>query len=603
MSIKKLFLFSALFGLFFVGLDFSVPTEPALHQTSKSQIKNLKLNLLFLPQAIAEVSNCDGISFNQNLDTESINSEIKKLDEQIGVYLKKEGDGSCDPTCISKRKACQEIREAYQDQLSQLTSCNQAKTQMEEQKVEFSRACAGFTRRGNSIMKCNEAIETCNQCPDTEDPEDSDLDCVTIHSRTECPVKLGSELETAKEERDKLDEEVESATEAVSEQEKDIVQKQNDLTKELSELENDFSDTIKEMERTVQEEREDLEQQLSDKQSDISKTLSEALANTQSEIDQSIEVIHGFEKAITESNTIYRREVRQITMDCEIQAQKRLTNYRLRRRAAIQTGSLRISLASLLRRGRTSFASKDRSLLKRYRQECLRNRRSDFKEAKINYLTNLQTIEKRKLQYQQKMQGVQQQINGLNQTAGRQKSQAVQEYAQNVGTAHLKHQKEFARADENYQKNKRTVMSRSNAVVLGQKQLFEKRHSLREVTMSSLRTKGLVSLLKDKGVTKDSEEKFTNAITAYPDYEGYIINAIEACKCSDKDPNTSPCSEIIKNGVDINLASAVEIKGDSEEDSSTEQEGSTTSPATGSTGTTTPRQRPQNTWHPVQGNQ
>ena len=91
--------------------------------------------------------------------------------------------------------------------------------------------------------------------------------------------------------------------------------------------------------------------------------MKKALAEVQKEIDNSLSVAHSFENAITKANVEYRKERRQIVLECETQARGRLAQYRQKRRVAIRTGSLQISPSSLLRRGKNVFCSDRGSLI------------------------------------------------------------------------------------------------------------------------------------------------------------------------------------------------------------------------------------------------
>lgn len=418
----------------------------------------------------------------------------------------------------------------YEKALKELEQCTEAIKEMKEKKSEFVKDCGEFL---TGRMQCSVAIMACKMCPNEEDFED--YDCVKIHNKTSCPAKSGEDLKTAKKKRDKIKEDTKDIQEKIADLEKDIVSKESDLKEALSELETEFMETVSRLERDVEDQEAELENQLKDRQSQIKAAVAKSLAAVQKEIDNFLKVSHSFENAITKVNMEYRRERRQIVLECEVQARGRLAQYRQKRRAAIRTGSLQISLSSLLT-GRKSFAQIEAALLKKYNSECLSKRAEDFKMAETEYKQKLRVIEQQKEQYQDELKRAQKNIAALNQQATQDQNKLIREYAIALDKILERHQKEYYSVSQKYLKQKNKLLLQTKKIAVLEKQLREQKQLLRDKGMQLVREEELISHLKSKGVssTEDTEEQFSKASKSFVAYYDSIENTGNSCPKKNK---------------------------------------------------------------------
>ena len=379
---------------------------------------------------------------------DNLEEELENLDSE---YRREDAKKKTREEIAQLKRKCRKEKKKYEERLSQYDQCAEGIETAEKARSEFSKDCAQFS--GGSL-KCSSAIQACEMCPSEEDF--GNYDCVKIHQKTKCPAFSGEDLKSAKEKRDQIDEELKDTGEEIAELEEDIVEKENDLNKDLSELETDWTEANRELEQQVEEQKADLEAQLKQTKSQITEAVSKAIAKVQAEIDNSLKVAHSFENAITQAYMDYRKEKRQIILECETQAQGRLAEYRQRRRMAIQTGSLQMSLSTLMKKGRTSFARHDIALLKKYNSRCLSKRKSDFQAVEKNHKQKLRAIEQQKEQYQANLKKIKQQITSLNNQAVKEQNQLVQEYAVEMNKILEKYNKEYQFALQSYWKAKKT---------------------------------------------------------------------------------------------------------------------------------------------------
>ena len=326
----------------------------------------------------------------------TIQREIDQLKSQTVIERYKKAGKKFErqkPEKLEKISDCQKLKDYFESFLGDRDKCEEKWKEARQARKEFSKDCGQFL---GGAFECSKAIEACNKCPDPDEEEHDGIDCVKIHKKTKCPSKSEKELKAAKEKRDKVTEETKELKDKIKELEEDIVSKENDLNKELAELEAEFTKTRRELERKTEEQKEELESDLKKSKAKISSAVSEQISKIQAEIDNFLKIAHAFENAITKANMEYRKERRQIVMECEVQAQGRLAAYKKKRRAAIQTGSLQISLSNLLYKGRTSFAQKDVWRLQQYNTQCLKKRKEDFQEVEQIHKQNLRVIEQQK---------------------------------------------------------------------------------------------------------------------------------------------------------------------------------------------------------------
>ena len=405
----------------------------------------------------------------------------------------------------------------------------------EEKKIKeagFAKACAQFARG----MDCVSAITACAMCPAPEEDIDvSSYDCVTVHKKTKCPLLAGEDLKNAKEKRDKLQEDLKEQEEDIAELEKDIVEKKNELNKSLAELEEEFTNTTSEMERETANIKEDLDADLAENKSVIKAEVSKQMAEIQEVINQSLEVAHSFENAVTKANLEYRTEVKKIYAECSIQAQSRLAQHRRKRQRAIESGSYRVSLSALTNKNRISFAQKDDSFLQRRYRECLLVRKPEFKNLKLVYKQKMRVIEQQQEQYQKKMELLKQKMLSLNKMAYEQQNELVQQYTKKMEKVISEHSQQYAQVLKIYQRNKQTLLAETSKINVLEKQLMEKRQKL-ELTKRDLVTEQqVIAYLKSKGVSDeeaDNHEEYSEAAGAFESYYNAVTIAYDECNCS-----------------------------------------------------------------------
>ena len=436
---------------------------------------------------------------------------------------------------------CKNQKSIYEKAKSAREKCNEKLEEVNKANKEFSTACTKFS---DGTVNCVKALEACSNCPNEEESED--YDCVKIHQKTKCPAKSGEALKTAKEKIEKVGDEKKELEEQIQEKERDIVEKENELNQALSELEEEFSQSSRELERKTEEQKADLEEQLRKNKAKISSAVAKAMSKVQAEIDQALKIAHTFENAITKTHQEYRAERRKIFMACEIQAQARLANYRKRRRAAIRTGSLKISLSSLMKKGRTSFAAKDSRLLKQYNAQCLSKRKPDFQVVDQNYKQKMRVIEQQKEQYQDKITRMKQRVASLNIQASKDQNQLVQEYAASMNKILAAHQKEYRLAMQSYNKAKTGLLVRSKDITLLKKQLMVAKRKLAEKRMELVREAELLSYLENKGVKEDIEDEFANASGAWATIKSDYETAAHACDCKGNNNEKEKCGELAR---------------------------------------------------------
>ena len=480
-------------------------------------------------------SKSESLECNENDTKEKINYKIDLLkDEQ-----KKEN--SKVPNVIDNLLGCQTLLSSKEKN----GQCSEEEKKIKE--AGFGKACAQFSRG----MDCTSAITACAMCPSPEeDISSSSYDCVTVHQKTKCPLLAGEELKNAKEKRDKLEEEIKEQEEEIVELERDIVDKKNELNKSLAELEEEFTNTVSEMERETANLKEDLDADLKTNKSAIKAEVSKQMAEIQGVINQSLEVAHSFENAVTKANMEYRTEVKKIYAECSIQAQASLAKHRRKRQRAIESGSYRVSLSSLTNKNRVSFAQKDDRFLQRRYQECLLIRKPEFKNLKEVYNQKMRVIEQQKEQYQKKMELLKQKMQSLNKMAYEQQNELIQEYTKKMEKVISEHARQYAQVLKTYQRNKQTLLAETSKINVLEKQLVEKRQKLQLTKRDLITEQQVIAYLKSKGVSDEEEdnyEAYSEAAGALESYYNAVYVAYDECNCSDRDNKSNICKRIKKH--------------------------------------------------------
>jgi len=442
---------------------------------------------------------------------------------------------------------CNNTKQKYETALSKGKTCEEKLEKAQKAKTNFSKDCSQFSGK---LFQCSSAIKACANCADGVDY--GGYDCVKIHNRTKCPALSGAELKASKEKRDKANEEIEKFQEKIKDLEGEIISKENNLNEALSKLDEEFTETNRKLERQVEELKADLEHQLKKNKAQIAKAVSESIAKVQAEIDNFLKVAHTFENALTKANMEYRKERRQIISECEVQAQGRLSQYRKKRRAAIQSGSLKMSLSSLLTKRRTTFGEQDALLIKKYYSQCLIKRKSNFQEIYNNHQQKLRIIEQQKEQYQAQLNKAKQKIINLNSQADQEQNKLLKEYTASMNKILASHQKETYALNLKYLKSKQALLAKTKAIDILRKHRTEHSLMLQEKQMELVHEQGLISYLKQMGVEEDSKEsEFTQAAGSYSEYEGAVRMAYSSCSCAGNEKGgdflSRKCSSMEKN--------------------------------------------------------
>ena len=430
---------------------------------------------------------------------------------------------------------CQRKIRRYENAVGDLKKCTEAIKEMKEEKTDFVRDCGEFS---SGRMQCSVAIMACKMCP--SEAAFGHYDCVKIHGNTVCPAKSGEELKTAKRKREKVQDEIEDLREGVADLEQDIASKEVSLNDSLSDLEESFIDLTNELERNVEEQKAELENQLKTGTAQIEEVVEKALAEVQKEIDNSLSVAHSFENAITKANVEYRKERRQIVLECETQARGRLAQYRQKRRVAIRTGSLQISPSSLLRRGRMSFAQIEAALFKQYDAECLSKRKEDFKMVAEEYKQKLRVIEQQREQYQARLESLRKQMVSLHKKAHENQNELIKEYAKSMEKILKSYEKEYRLANQKYLRNKNKLLAETSKIAVLQKQLVEHRTLSKEKDMELVREEEMIAYLKSKGVSEeDAERQYSKAASSFVEYYDAIDQASASCSEDNQEIRTA----------------------------------------------------------------
>ena len=430
---------------------------------------------------------------------------------------------------------CQRKIRRYENAVGDLKKCTEAIKEMKEEKTDFVRDCGEFS---SGRMQCSVAIMACKMCP--SEAAFGHYDCVKIHGNTVCPAKSGEELKTAKRKREKVQDEIEDLREGVADLEQDIASKEVSLNDSLSDLEESFIDLTNELERNVEEQKAELENQLKTGTAQIEEVVEKALAEVQKEIDNSLSVAHSFENAITKANVEYRKERRQIVLECETQARGRLAQYRQKRRVAIRTGSLQISPSSLLRRGRMSFAQIEAALFKQYDAECLSKRKEDFKMVAEEYKQKLRVIEQQREQYQARLESLRKQMVSLHKKAHENQNELIKEYAKSMEKILKSYEKEYRLANQKYLRNKNKLLAETFKIAVLQKQLVEHRTLSKEKDMELVREEEMIAYLKSKGVSEeDAERQYSKAASSFVEYYDAIDQASASCSEDNQEIRTA----------------------------------------------------------------
>ena len=423
---------------------------------------------------------------------------------------------------------CNNIKQQYETALSKGKTCEEDFEAAEKTKTEFSKDCAQFS--GGTFL-CSSAIKACANCPDKADS--GGYDCVKIQNKAKCPALSGQELKAAKEKRDKANEEIEKFQEKIKDLEKDIISKENVLNEALSKLDEEFTEANRKMERQVEELKADLEHQLKKNKILITKVVSESIAKVQAEIDNFLKVAHTFENALTKANMEYRKERRQIISECEVQAQGRLSQFRKKRKARILSGSLKLSLSSLLTKGRTTFGQKDASLIKKYYSQCLSKRKPDFKEIYNKHQQKLRVIDQQKAEYQHQLNKAKQKISDLNNQAAQGQNKQLKEYMASMDKILASQQKETYALNLKHFNSKQALLKKTRDIAILKEHRTEHSLMLQEKQMELVHEQGLISYLKQMGVEEeDQKSEFTQAAGSYSEYEGAVRTAYSSCSCA-----------------------------------------------------------------------
>ena len=493
-----------------------------------------------------------GLNSLSKSDIEGVIADLerkkRKIEQARADFIAEKGSkGGNVSSFTQKAQTCSDIIDIYKPALTKLEGCTEAIEKMKESRVDFNKSCGAFS---SGKTKCAETIEACDKCPSAENF--ADYNCVSVHKQTKCPALAGKELEEAKEKREKLTEEIKELQNDIDEQEKDILSKEEELQDALAEVEEDFIKITRELERNTEEAKASLEEALKKGKGQIEENLAKQLVGIQKQIDEHLKIAHSFENAVYKANREYRKEQRQIRMECEAQAKVNLARFKAKRRAAIETGSLSFSLSSILKKGRSSFAAQNSKLLRKYYSSCLSKRKQDFDEVKADYQQKLRVIEQEKEKYLAVLARMRKQMSSLNQSAAKAGNQLLQDYTKQMEKILKRHDREYRAAALDYMKKKQLINSQTKNLRILEEQLRRTIHSLKSKESIRIREKELIDYLKSKGVSSDSDgnSEFAEAMAHYEELKGHIETAGTECDCIGDPPTITKlkCRDIQTTG-------------------------------------------------------
>ena len=491
------------------------------------------------------------------ISIENLKNNPEKLKNQINILTSErdfsiKGQNQTKFNCINKK-----ISE-YQDALTKIESCKESVKDMKSSGSEFNKSCATFS---GGKTKCAKNLHACEMCP-SQDSSDEDYNCIKIHKTTQCPALSGNDLKTAKKNKEDYKKEIQEINTDIKELTNDISEKKDELNGALAELENSWQDITKELSNKTDNENALLEEGLKKGKRAIKDNLNKQLAQSQLMISKSLKTAHSFENALTSIQMDYLKEQKKLFLECKVQAQARLAEYRKKRKRAIKTGTYKISIYSFLQKGRTSFAQKDQARLKRYTTLCHSQQKLEFQFAKTKYKQKLRILEQQKLQYLQSLNQAKQKMLDLNQQALDNSNQLVKDYTKEMTTLLTRSKKAYQAELNKYSKNKMALSSKSNRINHLQSSLSYKQALLKEINTKLIREKEVLLFLDSKGVKVDSEDSYKEAIEAYEDYKNNTSIAKGDCDCANN-PNNRECQKISR--AEDNL---VELSNDSNKKSS-----------------------------------
>ena len=458
--------------------------------------------------------------------------------------------------CLTKLK--REIR-SCESEITQKTAqdekCETARESLKTSKREYYKQCRLFSRG----KQCEETLIACASCP-APDEDSSQYDCVRTHRNSKCPELSGENLKQSQERKEEHEDALKELQEEISELSTEVTEKENDLHRELAELEEEFNSLVQDMERDTRNAKAELEEGMKSAKSKIDANMAAQIQAVQKEIDQSLQIAHEFENAVTKASMVYQVEIQKINDECLNQAHKELRQYRRRRRRSIQSGGYKLSLSQLTKRSRMPFAQQDQIWLNNAKQRCLSGKAPAFSFAQKKYKNTLRQIEQKKEQYQQRITKLQQSLAGFNQAVSQQKNQLVQEYSKQMSDIITQFESNYQSALANYDKNKQTLLFTKNKELSQLKaQLMEKIRLAQDKKMSLARENYLIRELESKNTPSNddnNEELFSTATSLLIEYQDNLDSAMERCGCktrrSSRDKsskNTAPpepdiCKEI-----------------------------------------------------------
>ena len=419
-----------------------------------------------------------------------------------------------------------DIEEA-QEKLEDVEECETEYEDLQEKHSEFQQECNEFA----SGIKCSTALRACEKCP--SNAMFPGYNCVTLHNNSQCPEFSGEALEAAEEQRDTTEEEKKDLQEKIEEQEQNLLDAETELKEQLAELEDDFSKLKNELEATTEEQKIQLEQNLQKEKGQVSQAISASIAKVQKKLAESLQKIHDFENAITKNNIEYRAQRLKIIAECETQARGRLAEYRKKRKTAIRNGTYRISLYSLMQKGRQTFAQKDTAKFNIYYAQCIKLRKEALKMIDTEYQVKMRQVEQAQERYQEEIKKLRALLTSLNQQASQARLASIKRYTENMDKLFASHQKNYNLAVQEYMKAKAQIMEGGKQLTLLQKQLMQSQHLMKEKHMASLREAELIGYLKSKGVTTEESgatDQFAEARAALIDFDTAMSVVRHQCK-------------------------------------------------------------------------
>ncbi len=400
--------------------------------------------------------------------------------------------------------------------------CEKAEEELKEAESEFKSECRDFAGH----MSCVEAVESCLLCPEL-DP-DALPGCAMLSNKSiKCPQLSGEDLEQAKENRDKAQEEAKDLEGSLKELNDDLLEKKG----KLADLKVTHEEGLAELKTKHEQAAEDLKAGLKKSKRTIEGAEQKQLAEVQKNLSKALKIQHEFENAISDAHEKLADGEMKLFLSCQSQARKRLALYRKKRRGAILSGRLKKTTMSLLSKNRVSFARKDQQRYESYHSQCVADIQPQKKKLHEIHQKTLHRIGQKKKEYQAEMESLKKSLPALRQQALKAKNEALKDYTETMNTLMRRTEELYGRR---MGKTQAEVQKLSQAIQALQQQIAHKRQQIEEQKASHKESAAAYHYLRSKGVKSDSGSDsagFSGALHAVLGRADALNSAHDSCKC------------------------------------------------------------------------